>query len=241
MKKLFVLFFLAIALQVSAQQIKKLPYRTTRTLTADLNSDGKIDTIKLISSLEDRNSFNRISISLTGYQKKVFNARDCWTAVDSEFLAANKNTIHTKLLFLKKTDKHAVILLFGEMDGAGYRGEFSIINIENNNVKMPFDALNNNNNELDVEWPVTLTDIEHNGRLCFIYKTLTEFYGQGKNGNIGTYTPYFVYPVNDACTLDKDLMKKYNQQHYVFAGYDSNEKIKIFYPEKSGKPRIWKK
>ncbi len=36
-------------------------------------------------------------------------------------------------------------------------------------------------------------------------------------------------------------MKKYNEQHYVFAGYNSSEKIKIFYPENKGKPRIWKK
>ena len=86
MKKLFVLFFLALALQALAQKAKEVPYRTIRTLTADLNNDGKIDTIKLISSLKDWNSFNRIFVSLSGYGKKVFNAKDYWTVVDSDFL-----------------------------------------------------------------------------------------------------------------------------------------------------------
>ncbi len=141
MKKLLVLFLLALTLQASAQKAKEVPYRTIRTLTADLNNDGKIDTIKLISSLKDWNSFNRISISLTGYGKKVFNARDYWTVVDSDFLVSNKNAIHTKLLFFKKTNLHGVILLFGELDGAGYRGEFSMINIENNKAKLVFDTI----------------------------------------------------------------------------------------------------
>jgi hypothetical protein len=127
------------------------------------------------------------------------------------------------------------------MDGAGYRSEFSIINIENNDIKMVFDPLNDNKHELDIECPETLTDVENNGRLCFIYKTLTEFYEQAKAGDIATYTPYFVYPVDDTCKLSKPLMKKYNERHYVFAGCNSSEKIKIFYPKSGRKPSVWKK
>lgn len=245
MKKLFALFFLILAFQVSAQQARKVPYRTIRTLTADLNNDGKIDTIKLISSLKDWNSFNRISISLTGYGKQVFNARDYWTVVDSDFLVSHKNAIHTKLLFLKKTSKHAVILLFGEFDAAGYRGEFSIINIENNNVKMPFDELNDGNGGLDIEAPIELTDLEHNGRLCFVYTTLHEYTTKvtlgKKTGFLGSYTPFLVYSVDDSCKINKPLSKAYMEKNYVFAGYNYSEKIDVFYPDDNSKPRIWKK
>src|ERR1700757_3672948 len=111
MKSLFGFVLLALALQASAQKAKEVPYRTIRNLTADLNNDGKIDTIKLISSLKDWNSFDKISISLTGYGKTVFKAHHFWTAVDSDFLKTNKNGIHTKLLFFKKTPVHSVILL----------------------------------------------------------------------------------------------------------------------------------
>ena len=245
MKKLFVLFFLALALQALAQKAKEVPYRTIRTLTADLNNDGKIDTIKLISSLKDWNSFNRIFVSLSGYGKKVFNAKDYWTVVDSDFLVSHKNAIHTKLLFLKKTDRHAVILLFGEFDAAGYRGEFSIINIENNSVKMPFDELNDEKGGLDIEAPIELTDLEHDGRLCFVYTTLHEYTTQvtlgKKTGLLGSYTPFLVYPVDDTCKMNKPLSKEYMEKHYAFAGYEYSEKIEVFYPDDHSKPSIWKK
>lgn len=249
MKKLVVFIFVIFSFYASAQQgDKRLPFRPIRTIITDLNNDNKPDTIVLISSLEERNSFNKISISLSGYGKKVFKARDYWAAVDSEFLVKNKNAFHTKLLFLKKTEKHTVILLFGEIDGAGYRGEFSIVNIENNHITMPFDALNDNRGGLDIEVPVELKDLENNGRLCFVYTVIHEYDGFSTKSlkdkgmpDIGPYVPYLIYPVGDSCKLNKVLSKKYMEEHYVFAGFEYSEKINIYYPRDGGKPRIWKK
>ncbi|HTE02019.1 MAG TPA: hypothetical protein VK668_22175 [Mucilaginibacter sp.] len=249
MKRLLGLILLALALNASGQTKQDVPFRTIRTLLADLNNDKKTDTVTLISSLKERNSFNRIVISLSGSAKKTFNAKDYWTVVDSEFLATNKNTIHTKLLFLKKTAKHSVILLFGELNSAGYRGEFSIINIENNHITMPFDALNDYNGSLDIEMPVELKDLENNGRLCFVYTDIFELDGfstkaMKANGtpDIGGYSPYFVYRVNDTCKLDIPLTKSYNKKNYVdAASLDLKHDIRILYPRNGGKPRIWKK
>jgi hypothetical protein len=242
MKKLFLFVLTLIALHVSAQTAKKkYPYRVIRTLTADLNNDGKTDSINLISSLEGRNDFNRISISLNGIGKTVFNAKDYWTVVDSDFRVKNKNLINTKLLFAKKTDRHAVILLFGEMTGSGQRGEFSILNIENNEAKMVFD----DTGKCNIDWVADLADLKHDGRLDFVYKNSGEFYAQGQlgkiAGNIGTYVPYFVYAVDDECKIDTLLTKEYNQAHYVYAGLDFSKEIEIFYPNNGGKPSIWKK
>jgi hypothetical protein len=248
MKKLLALILIPLAFHVCAQSNNRHPYRPIKTIITDLNNDSKPDTIVLISSLEGRNSFNKISISLAGSTKKTFKARDYWTVVDSEFLIKNKNDFSTKLLFLKKTNKHAVILLFGEIDGAGYRGEFSIINIENNHIHMPFDALNDNKGGLDIEVPVELTALENNERLCFVYTGLHEYDGFSTKSmkdkgisDIGTYVPYLAYPVDDSCKLNKVLSKKYMEEHYVFAGFEYSEKINILYPRDGGKPRIWKK
>jgi hypothetical protein len=218
-----------------------------KKIFTDLNNDNIIDTIILSSSLEQNGSFNRISILMSGVKRKTFIAKDSWTIVDKWFLDSNKNVLQTNLLFFKKTDKHAVILLFGILDGAGYRGEFSMINIENNNIKMVFDHTDTGG-VYDVEDPVALTDLENNGRLCFIYKGIGEFDGYSNKisqekgmPDIGTYTPYFVYPISDTCHLDKPLTKKYNEDHYVFAGYNYSEKIRILYPRnKKLKPRIYK-
>jgi len=243
MKKLIVCLLVLYAVGAFAQKAKKFPYRVIRTLTADLNNDGKNDTINLISSLEGRNDFNRISISLTGLGKSVFNARSYWTVVDSDFRIANKNLINTKLLFARKTVKHTVILLFGESSGAGYRDEFSILNIENNRVTMPFDDPGTDG--LDIELVTALTDLKHDGRLDFVYRNLGELDKQVTKGNVpgftGSYHPFFVYAVDDRCKLDTLLTKAYNEEHYVYAGLNFSEEIEIFYPDNHGKPSIWKK
>jgi len=242
MKTFAILILLSFTLNTWAQTAKKvLKYRVIKTIHTDLNNDNKTDTIVISSSFEGYAYFNKISIALSGFKKQVFKAREKWTGVDNKFLKSNKNALSTDLLFLKKTNKHTVILLFGEIDGAGYRDEFSIINIENNNIKMVFDPLNDNNGEPDIEWPVTLTELQDNGRLCFIYKDMGEIEREVEGGDIGTYTPYFVYLIDDYCKLNEPLTKKYNEDHYVFAGIKPNEKIRIFYPKNGGKPRIWKK
>jgi hypothetical protein len=62
------------------------------------------------------------------------------------------------------------------------------------------------------------------------------------NADVGAYHPYFVYTIRgNTCLLDKPLTKKYNEQHYVFAGYKYSEDIQILYPRNHGKPHIWKK
>jgi len=106
---------------------------------------------------------------------------------------------------------------------------------------MAFDPLNNGNGELDIEWPVTLTDLEHNNRLCFIYKGMAEMEKEVENGEIGTYTPYLIYPVTNFCKLSIPLTKKYNEDRYIFAGIKPSEKIRIFYPKNGSKPSLWKK
>ena len=243
MKYSFLLAFLIVYIAGFSQTIKKkIPYRTIKTIFADLNNDAIIDTIALSSSLNEASSFNKISIKLSGARPQTFFAKDSWTTVDKWFLDANKNAVSTKLLFLKKTDKHTVILLFGVLDGAGYRREFSIINIENNTVKMVFD--HTDDGMFDVEHPITLTDLEDNGRLCFVYTQLGEFdgYDADLNGDIGTYVPRFVFPVTDTFKMDKVLTRKYNEDNYVFAGFKYSEKIHILYPRnKKLKPSIYKK
>ncbi|HZX58047.1 MAG TPA: hypothetical protein VFE54_04955 [Mucilaginibacter sp.] len=248
MKMYLSLILFGICLSGYSQSTKTaIHYRTVKTIFSNLDDDNKTDTITLNSSLKDPSSFNKISIKLSSGNRKTFIAKDSWTIVDNWFLDSNKNSVNSKLLFLKKTDKHAVILLFGGLDGAGYRREFSMINIEKNKIRMCFD--HTGNGIYDVEVPTSLVDLQHNGRLCFVYQGIHEFDGYSNKSaeklgkpDIGSYTPYFVFPVMDTCKLNKPLTKKYNEDHYVFAGFNYSEKISVLYPsDKNAKPRIWKK
>jgi len=235
MRNYLIPLFLLFAFNIWGQ--KTTPnYRKLKTIYADLNNDGQPDTIILSSSLKAESFFNKITIILSGSQMRTFIAKDSWTIVDKPFLISNKNETNCNLFFLKITKLQSVILLFGEPYGSGERDEFSIINIENNAVNMVFD----DDGTLNIESPQKLVSLTNN-RLNFIYCGLHEFEGQTHDAMIGSYAPFFVYPVENNCKLNKPLMKQYNEEHYVFAGYDYNEKLRIRYPKNGSKPTLLKK
>ncbi len=207
--------------------------------TTDLNNDQVPDTITLTSSTRDTTSFDGISISISHFGKQVFHTPNPWTSVDKEYLDSNTNAIATNKFFLAKGKRQAVLLLFGDLDGAGDREDFSILDIENNRAKM---VLNQSQRQIFIEAPVGLEDIDKDGRLEFIYRQIFEYNGKPDtlNGKIGTYSPYFVYTVDSNCVLNKPLTIRYNHQHYVFAGFKYDESIEIFYPNDNSKPRLWK-
>ena len=246
MRICLILLLLILSIPVFGQKAKKkLTYKKEDTYYSDLNNDGIIDTISLGISLgrnrtfnfSDRRSFNTITIKLSGYGTQTFIAKDSWAVVDRWFLDSNRNALKTNLLFLKKTPQQSVILLFGELDGAGYRGEFSIINIENNKVKLVFDHYDDN---IAVEAPETLKPLESSSRLCFIYREIFEMEEPLKNGSVGAYSLYFVYPVDDSCKLNKPLTKAYNEKYYVYPGYKYSERLRVYYPNNRSKPKLLK-
>lgn len=234
MKKYLIPIFLVIPFCNWAQKPQKASiYKILKSLYTDLNNDGKTDTIILSNNGSD-GSFNFISINLAGFTKQTFRAKQYWTDFDSSFLKRNKNLVNSNLLFVKKTEKQSVILLWGGIDGAGDGIEFSIINIENNHAKMVFD---HDDEAIDVEVPLDLTSLNNDGRLNFIYMGYFQFSKPYKNGFLGAYNPRYVYTVDDSCKLNKPLMKVYNEKHYVFAGYRYSEAIDIYYPNGNSKPQ----
>jgi hypothetical protein len=224
----------------------KSPVRRTAGLPAvfisDLNNDGILDTITLVSSTGDSATFDTIAISIAHFGRQIFHTVDRaspWTRVDDWFLNSNKNALSTNKFFLGRGKAQSVLLLFGELNGAGERDDFSIMNIENNTAKM---VLNQNERHLYIEAPISLDDLDRDGRLEFVYRQIFEFNGQPDtlNGKIGAYSPYFVYTVDSNCVLNKPLTVRYNQEHYVFAGFKYDEEIEVFYPNDESKPRLWK-
>jgi len=237
---------LTISIKAFSQTDKKnVVYTHFQTFYIDLNNDGKIDTIILSSSLPDKASFNRIIIAMSGARKKIFKAKDHWEEINQEFLTSNKNLVKSKNIFIKKTKIHTVIIISAGTDGAGYGGEFSIINIENDNIKMVFDygfGDKADSLDVDIEIPSRLVDLENNDRLCFVYRDYGEVYKTVIGGQIGTYNPFYVFWVGDDYRYSGALSKTYNEQHYIYVPPKYHRQIEIFYPEnKKLKPRLWEK
>ncbi|MBB3186818.1 hypothetical protein [Microbacter margulisiae] len=212
-----------------------MAYKPYKTIITNLNNDNVSDTIFLSSSLKSTSLFNKITIIISGFCKEDFITKDSWTDVDSSFLKDNRNYVSTKSLFIKKTKVQTVILLFGMLDGAGYRENFSIINISDNKPKMVF---NSEQDSVDVEIPVKLVDLEHNGKLNFIFRAYSEEDNPPEHftekGTFESYTPFWVYTIDNDCQLNKPLTKQYNEEHYVFAGFKYNHHIEVFTSANNG-------
>jgi hypothetical protein len=209
--------------------------------TIDLNNDGVPDTITVATSLGDLHIFDTIRISIAHFGSTTFvsDSTAPWTNVDQWFLSSNTNAVVTGRFFVARTTLQSVLLLFGDLDGAGERSNFSIIDIEHNVPKL---VLNQNERHLAIEAPVGLRDVDSNGRFEFVFRHIFEFDGKPDTlgGKIGPYSPYYVFTVDSACVLNRPLTKRYNEKYYVFAGYGYDEKVKVFYPNDDSRERLWK-
>lgn len=214
----------------------------SRRYTADLNGDQIADTITIVSSIGDTATFDTIHIDIAHFGSATYftDTLNPWTTVDDEFLESNKNDVETNRFFLATNKLQSVLLLFGDLSPAGYRDDFSIINIEDNTPKL---VLNQNQRHLAIESPLKLEDLDGDGRLDFLYRQIFEYNGRPDtlNGKIGTYSPYFVYSVDSNCDLNRPLTIRYNKEHYVFAGFKYDERIDVFYPNDGTQPRLWKR
>src|SRR5690348_7066749 len=97
-------FSLAITSHISPQQVE--------TILIDLNGDKRNDTITLTSNLRDESFFNTVTISLSGFKKQSFVAKNGWTTIDSFFLLNNKNSCKSNRIFVSVSKTYSTILLF---------------------------------------------------------------------------------------------------------------------------------
>ena len=209
----------------------------------DLNGDGLPDTISLILEPKDTNYFTAVGIAIKGYGRRWFQVADTanpWTDYDDWFADSGANAVHTRRFVLRKGATDAVLLLFGSIDETSVREGFTVIEIEHNEARQVLDQFTQH---LDIENVLSLRDLDSDGRFELICSHTFEFDGSPDTlgGLVGPYNPYYVYTIGDTCFLNQRLMRRYNQEKYLFAGYEFSDKIRVFYPDdRSQKPRLWK-
>lgn len=214
-----------------------------RNFMLDLNGDGLPDTISLILAPKDTNDFTTVAIAIKGYGRRWFRVADSknpWTDYDDWFADSSTNAVHTRRFFLRKGPTYAVLLLFGGIDETSVREGFTVIKIYQGEARQVMDQVTQH---LDIENVLSLRDLDSDGRFELICNHTFEFDGSPDTlgGLVGPYNPYYVYTIDDSCLLNKRLMRRYNQEKYLFAGYEFSDKIRVFYPDdRSQKPRLWK-
>jgi hypothetical protein len=222
-----------------------VPKAKPRIYTVDLDGDGINDTVALTPAASDTNPFfSAITLAINGHPGQTFTVTDTtqpWTDIDDGFADADSNAAGTRQFFLRRTQSYALLLLFGYIGETGREG-FSIIRIHNNEAKMVLDKASQH---LPIENVDFLRDLDGDGRFELATDYTIEFDGlahEGLDGLIGPYSPTYIFTIDDSCFLNKPLMKKYNKENYLFAGYEFSDGIKVYYPnDRSKKPRLWKK
>lgn len=207
--------------------------KTIENIIYDLNNDGRVDSIRLSQDTltGDSGAFNRLTLSIAGQKPQSFRAKDAWGIIDTNFTNHNKeNAIKSDKIYVYQDSSQIVILLFGYVYGAG-REETSVIYLKDNVGQLVFDE--------ELEYPLTLTDLDHDGFLDLAGKSHSEMYSSDEKGTILTYDPFFVYTIKGSeCNLNIALSKTYNEEFYVWAGLHQTKEIKVMHPRDGGKPKI---
>jgi len=225
---LVVTLFLATTC-IAQTNVQNIAFTPLETIITDLNADNLPDTLQIyLPPVEgDPGQFRKINISLGGHGRNTFTANDSWDKIDRSFTAGNTNAVTSNRVFVHKEGNKSIILLWGFAYGSG-REEYAIIQVTGN--KMEF------LHHYWLEDPVTFTDLDADGHAELLCRQEPEM----DTKTTVVYSPYMVYTFNGVFTLSQALTKKYNTDHYVWAGYKYNEKIIVESPSDGAKPRIIK-
>jgi len=202
----------------------------TLVFTTDLNYDSIPDTISLRTLARDPLAYDNITVSIAHHGRQSFKSASNWYQVDNDFPQANTDTNFTRYFYLARNGTETLLVLFGWV-GEVERSEFAIIRINDNRPRLVFDQNHWKDNFIEVVRFVR--DMDGDGRFEFGYGHLTEGISgpEISDGIITPYNPTIVYTVDDSLILNKPMMKKFNEESYVFAGYEPTDAIKVFCPE----------
>jgi hypothetical protein len=198
-------------------------------LLHDINNDGKTDSIYLLEpSLGDPGIFNKILFRIND-DTISFEGKTAW---DTLSWKTDNNKISSDKLFLTKSDNVNYFLISGTQYGC-CPVQTTIFTLSNRLPKVVFDK------EFEIS---VIEDLDGDGTLEIIgSSSFSQAYQRidSINGHLGTYSPYKVYEmVNGKIQMDYEQSKRYNQENYLFAGYEYSEEIPIVYYRDGRKPHL---
>ena len=212
------------------------PGRLLESVSSDLNGDGKPDSIFLYRSVEydqsgEPGSFETIEIKLADGKHKTLTARDTWHKVDMTFRKNNPISCASDYLFIHSGKEETYLLLFGFPYGSG-RDEFTIIRITGDKIDPVFDA--------KLDDPLLLKDFDGDGNAELLGRNSYELYIERNDidADIGTYSPFYIFRLDNPVICDWELTTAYNREHYIWIGPRYDENIEIVYPRDGSKPYL---
>jgi len=197
------------------------------SISYDLNSDGEADKIMLKNPpVEgDPGEFETIEIELSNGMTFKHSFREVWDSIAEYAVEGLSNTLKSDRVFCLKQNGQNFLFLFGFQYGCCTR-QLTIITIADDKPKQIFDQEFELSQIIDLDGDGTL-DIIGRGNHIELYSEADSLHAY-----IGTYSPFKIFSLSSKATLREGLSKKYNEEHYVYAGLESSANIEIAYPKK---------
>ncbi|MBI9059667.1 MAG: hypothetical protein JEZ01_18025 [Labilibaculum sp.] len=207
---------------------KKIKYDLSKDqiidlITFDLNNDSISDTIYFLNQPKnDPGRFTKLFVSVTNKDTLSLTNIEAWDTVN--FNSANHT--NSNLIYINKNANSTHLILCGFQYSCCPK-KLTIIGITKNKINPIY------HKDFDVS---DIVDINKDGNIEIIGRnSFVSFYDFDKKSNseIGTYVPIEVYSLfPNKLLISYELTKKYNQDNYVFAGFEYSETIKVGYPKK---------
>ncbi|WP_053406458.1 hypothetical protein [Persicobacter sp. CCB-QB2] len=154
------------------------------------------------------------------------------TAWDTIFWTAKNNEISSDKLFLTRSEEVNYLLLSGTQYSC-CPVQTTIFALTDKLPKIVFDQ------EFQVS---SIEDLDGNGTLEIIgSSSFVQAFQEidSIDAELGTYSPFKVYEmVEGKVLLDYGKSKRYNQENYLFAGYDYSEDLPVVYYRDGRKPHL---
>lgn len=205
--------------------------------TIDLNEDNFEDLIILTNPPkypDDPGEFSSLTIYLTKIGVQTFDPVDVFDTLPKDFSTSVPSQLNTDLIGVYPFKEGTIIFAFGYPYGSG-RATSLAIHITDKTITKIFEG--------EYNQIISLSGLSETPELTL--RKNEEYWGFVDSVNIAltSYCPYQVLTLeNEEFILDSLLTKKYNEENYVFEGFESyNPDITIAVPRGGSKPYVYQR
>lgn len=196
--------------------------------TVKLNSDLFNEINLLTDSTVENGIFNKVVFK--NGDKTVFEIydEDAYDTIDISVLKGIKNEVESEYILIQNLGDKYFISLWGAEYGCCPR-RLTVIQADNEGLRTIFkDEFEIDQIEKDDQGELKYFGIESFSEPLYPVDSLDIL--------LFTYNPTLVYDLKSGFKLDSLLTKKYNEDNYVFAGFDYDGELKVAFP-KNGEER----
>lgn len=185
---------------------------------------------RLVNEIEQA-SFNKIVLKKN--EELVFELydEDAYDTLERRAVQI-KNEVNSKNVLLQRVGETYFLTLFGAWYGCCPR-ELTVLKIDKTGVKKIFKD----------SFEVDMIKLSESGQTQYFgYDSFGESIGyvDSLNVELYTYNPIFVYRLGETFELDSAETRKYNEDHYVFAGFDYTDDVVVAKGKGNGKTFLYR-